>query len=259
MTPQQILEIGIKQKSFPHNLVKYRSDDMYTENMLQKNEIWFSNPLLFNDPYDCNTPIDINTTYEEIIAWLKDTGVEERFHDIYAQELLKNPNAMKEKTEDAMKNLRVCCFSTLENSIIQWSYYSAYHKGLCFVFDIEKDLEFFTLPIIVGYRDVIQHYNHFIHKNNIVEYLIKPKYSGWSYESEVRIVKTRPQASISDKGDVFNYKDETLKEIIFGANATKDTIIKYKNLCRSYNKAHVKFFKMELGHGVHYELWKQPV
>lgn len=256
MTNAEIMKIGVEQNQYPRHLLKYRSENTNTQKIITQNELYFSNPLDFNDPFDCNTPINTNTSLEDIKLWLNSTGVFPQFIDEYAEKLQNNPNLMKEETEKAMSKTGICCFSTLEDNILQWSHYADYHRGICLKFDITEDPDFFMTPIIVAYRQVMQHYNHFCHQNSIIEYLIKPKYHEWSYESEIRIVK--PDQIMQKNGGkrTFKFKDKALKEIIFGIKTPDNIISKYRQLCLNNNKEHVVFSKMELGKGTHYALNK---
>jgi hypothetical protein len=79
-----------------------------------------------------------------------------------------------------------------------------------------------------------------------------------SYESEIRIVKQRTDKTI-EEGQIFEYKNEALKEIIFGVKTPPEIIEKYQKLCAEHNKKHVLFYKMELGTGVHYQLVKKAL
>jgi hypothetical protein len=259
MTAKDVLTIGVNQKGYPQFLFKYRSDSPFTENIILNNELWFCNPLEFNDPYDCNTPINVHTPLPDIENWLRGVGMAPMYIDEYASKLKQNLNLMKDATENVMKKSGICCFSTLDNSILQWSHYSDYHKGICLKFDILEHPDFFMLPVIVSYRQVMQHYNHFIQSDKIVEYLIKPKFHDWSYESEIRIIKTEKhiEENVGKRG--FKFNDGALREVIFGTNTPANIIEKYRHLCADNNKGHVQFFKMNLGAGVHYELTKRPV
>lgn len=259
MIAKDILTIGVNQKAYPQYLFKYRSDSAFTENIIKNNELWFNNPLEFNDPYDCNTPINVSTPLPDMKNWLKDVGIAPQYIDELARQLQQNPNLMRQVAENAMRNSGICCFSTLDNSILQWSHYSDYHKGICLTFDILEHPDFFMLPVIVSYRQVMQHYNHFIHSQKIVEYLIQPKFHDWSYESEIRVVKTEEHIKANGNKRGFKFNDTALKEVIFGTNTPDPVIAKYRQLCADNNKGHVQFYKMELGTGVHYELVKRPI
>lgn len=256
MTTGDKIKIGVNQKSYPQYLYKYRADNGFTEDIITDNELWFSNPKVFNDPYDCNTPINPKTPLADIKAWLQSVGIPPAHINTLATQLQQNPNLMEQETNNVLSKTGVCCFSTLYDSILQWSHYSDYHKGICLKFDILEDPDFFALPIIVSYRKVMQHYNHFIQNKNIVEYLIRPKFDAWSYESEIRVVKPENLMTQNVGNRAFKFKDSCLKEVIFGV-ATPDPIkIKYQQLCANNNKGHVQFFEMELDSGVHYKLNK---
>lgn len=262
MTAVDILKIGIEQKSFPKYIYKYRSAvDDNTKKIITDNELWFADPFKFNDPYDCNTPIDTNSSKDEIRAWLNSVGVEKSKIETLVEELKLNPNYISDATKTVLSNHGVCCFSTLDDSILQWSHYSDYHKGICLKFDITADYEFFIIPVIVSYRKIMQHYNHFCHSQNIVEYLIKPKFADWSYESEIRIVKNPDQINANSnlKKRAFKFKDKALKEIIFGIQTPSTVIDEYKQLCLQNNKTHTVFSKMSLNSGTHYKLNKHTI
>jgi hypothetical protein len=105
----------------------------------------------------------------------------------------------------------------------------------------------------------MQRYNHFTQREKIVEYLIRPKFHEWSYESEIRVVKSALNMEDNAGNRAFKFKDKALKEVIFGIKTPQPTIEKYRQLCADNNKGHVQFFKMDLGKRVHYELIKRPV
>lgn len=259
MEPMELLRIGIENKDYPQFLYKYREDNKHTEKIIKNNELWFSSPLLFNDPYDCNIPVDLNNSLEEIKEWLISVKDDPQSVDDNASELKKNPNLMKENVEKEMGGIGICCFSALDDSILQWSHYAHYHKGICFKFDITDDPDFFMTPVNVSYSEEMQHYNHYRDKNNIVPILIKPKFNGWCYENEVRIVKTKENIIKNGCNRAFKYKDIALKEVIFGTKTSERTITKFKKLCIKYNKSHVQFFKMKLGSESHYQLIKEQI
>lgn len=247
-----MLTMGIKQKVFPQFLNKYRSNSEFTKKIITNNELFFCNPLEFNDPFDCNTPVSTTTPLSDIKEWLRlFAKFEDDSIDRIAEIIQKDPSFMEKETKKALGKSGICCFSTLEDSILQWSHYSDYHRGMCFKFDLTKDTEFFYTPLIVQYKNVMQHYNHFSHRDKIVEYLVQAKFSDWSYESEVRIVKPE----IGNENRLVKFKDDALAEIIFGTNTPLRVIDEYVGLCTKYKPA-VKFFKMKLSSGLHYGLEK---
>jgi len=256
MTLGDLIKIGVNAKSYPQFLFKYRADGSNTEKIITDNELYFSNPRLFNDPFDCNTPINTATPLAEIKEWLYSAGVASADIDNYANLLQRNPNLMKDGADKALSKIGVCCFSTMDDSILQWSHYSDYHKGICLKFDISEDPDFFVIPIIVSYRKIMQHYNHFTQSEKIIEYLIQPKFHEWAYESEIRVVKSEALMLANGNMRTFKYKDSALKEVIFGTKTPASIKNKYRQLCANNNKSHVQFFEMELDNGTHYKLNK---
>lgn len=259
MNNNELIRIGVEQKSMPRHLYKYRGDNEFTQKIITENELWFSNPLIFNDPFDCNIPIDTNNSIDEIKDWLKNIGVYDENIEMLSNQLKNNPNVLLESSRSVISNTGVCCFSSMYDNILQWSHYSDYHKGICLEFDITKSPDTFVTPIIVSYRKIMPHYNHLIHAPKIIEYLIQPKYFEWSYESEVRIVKMNSQIENNSGNRSFKFNDDSLTQIIFGTNCSDETIEKYMNLCENHNKHHVKFSRMKLGNGTNYELVKVDI
>ena len=256
MTTAEKIKLGVDVKTYPQFLFKYRADNSFTEKIISDNELYFSNPRIFNDPYDCNTLINTTTSLDDIKDWLRSVGIAPAHIGNCASLLQKNPNWIKDSTDDALNKTGVCCFSTMDDSILQWSHYSDYHKGICLKFDITADPDFFHLPVVVSYRKVIQHYNHFTQSANIAKYLIQPKFSEWAYESEIRVVKPELFMQANGNNRTFKDKDSALKEVIFGTKTPDPVKDKYKQLCANNNKGHVQFFKMELDSGVQYKLNK---
>jgi hypothetical protein len=256
MTSAAKIIIGVNSKTYPQFLYKYRADNSNTKKIITDNELYFSNPREFNDPYDCNIPISVKSSINEIKKWLKSVGIAEKDIDKYAEQLNKNPNCMKDAIEKSLNQIGICCFSTMDDSILQWSHYSHYHQGICLKFDITEDPEFFLFLVTISYRKVMQHYNHFTQSDKIVKYLIQPKFSEWSYESEIRIVKPDHLMKLNNGNRLFKYKNIALKEVIFGAETPDSTKDKYQQLCANSNKGHVQFYQMQHDSGVHYKLNK---
>lgn len=255
MTNSELILKGVEDKAYPRMLYKYRIENPNTQKIITHNQLWFSNPSLFNDPYDCNTPILASTSLTDFQDWFKSVGLGAVMSlDEAHKRATDLKEAIKKNVKDAIDKFYICCFSTLDNSILQWSHYANYHKGICFGFDLTCDPDFFAFPVIVAYRQVMQHYNHFWGSDKIIEYIIKPKFHDWSYESEVRVVKGPENSVINPNGKGHTFNDTALTEVIFGASTPQVIIDQYKNLCANHNKSHVTFYKMQLGGGTHYEL-----
>lgn len=153
----------------------------------------------------------------------------------------------------------ICCFSTLDDNILLWSYYSDGHKGICLKFDTTEDVVVFKELVVVSYEKELRHYNHFLDSKKSADYFIKPKSLKWSHESEIRIVKTKYDIIENENKRTFKFRSQALKEIIFGKNTPDCIIREYKQLCIKHNKEHVKFYKMQLGSEDNFQLIKIPI
>jgi hypothetical protein len=261
----------VKQQQLPQYLYKYCSleklrdqnpeDEInsHTKSILTANELYFSCPTKFNDPYDCNPPINSNATEEEIKDWLNLMRFSEEFLPTVKNLLENDPDFIKRTALEKINNIGICCFSTLENSILMWSHYADYHKGICLTFDINQDPDFFLTPCIVHYAQILPHFNYFNNNSKEITKLIRTKFTDWSYESEVRILKSNAEIQNNKNSAnprIFKFKNEALIEIIFGTNTSEEDIKIIKKLCEKSGKNHVKFSKMKLKEGIHYGLEK---
>ncbi|MDN3431460.1 MULTISPECIES: DUF2971 domain-containing protein [unclassified Pseudoalteromonas] len=155
-----------------------------------KKELYFSHPSDFNDPFDCQIE------YERA---LEDALTENELNDHYSLESLKN------KLDDALKKIGVCCFCRAKKNQLMWSHYAASHKGICIGFNKRELLKGLA---VAGIENVIYQSKHPLdnisgqlalapHDNppslktllNIFIYpLLKTKYSYWKYERETRLI-----------------------------------------------------------------------
>lgn len=245
-----LLKMNIELKHIPQHLYKYRRLNDHTEKIITCNEMYFSSPNDFNDPFDCKIPMDTkNVSVSEIKDYLVKAGVKQQELEKLTNAFKDDPNKflvlLREKTENTINSMGICCFSSNDDNILMWSHYADYHRGICLKFDIKEDIPFFTIPVTVNYRHLLPHYNPY-QREDTVEHVIRPKYAEWAYESEIRIVKVVQWIRDNDNERVFKFKDTALKEIIFGTKTTNDDIIKYKKLCCGSGKPDVQFSQMKL-------------
>ncbi len=253
------IQKSVELKIFPRFLYKYRTFNENTEKIIRDNALYFSDPDDFNDPYDCNPPINTDHSEEDIKDWALSMGINENCLDDIVERIKRKPAIVAEIVRKNIKNCGICCFSTLYDSNLMWSHYAKYHKGICLKFDITKDPDFFTTLLTVRYHQLLPHFDFFSCKGKIFEKCIQAKHTDWSYESEVRILKTPTDIFRNNQSRVFQFKNsEALEEIIFGAKTDEKTIECIKNLCNNPDKSHVKFSKMKLKEGIHYGLETDP-
>jgi len=253
----ELLKKAIAEGGIPKNIFKYRPDNSFTEKIITNNELWFADPSSFNDPYDCNVPITTNIS--DINKWLQCIGMTDKDIDEISATVTKENLAeiANNKIQEGMKKIGVSCFSTMDDSILQWSHYSDFHKGVCFKFNIDNEV--FLTPNKVEYTKIMPRYNHCdpLNEKNEILKVIRRKFCDWSYENEIRIVKTAENILTNSGNRAFKFSDDALIEVIFGQKMTEDDCQKYMKLCKKHNKGHVLFFKMRLGDSNYYELVKE--
>ncbi len=230
-------------------LYKYRADCTHTEKIIINHEMWFSRPKEFNDPFDCYS-VPAPFSKHDAEKWMYSSASYRNATEEDQKEAKENISNRSLKDvkfyiDEAINNNGICCFNKTEKEILMWSHYSDKHKGLCFQFDIEKDPIFFILPYNVKYVHSISPINIFKGDltNEKIKQIIVQKYTKWSYEQEVRVIKLLDE--IAYKGKAFKFKPEALRKIIFGCNASKETISKYKSLCAYNGFDHVTFSQMQ--------------
>ncbi|MCR5225332.1 MAG: DUF2971 domain-containing protein [Alphaproteobacteria bacterium] len=224
----------------------------HTKSILTANELYFTNPKEFNDPYDSAIPINSNSSKEEIKLWTDSNGLSENHFLVgFMQNYSDFIKAfMLKKIED----VGICCFSSFCDSILMWSHYADYHKGICLKFDILEDQNLFFKPLVVQYTKILPSSCFLDKSKKEVEKIVQRKFSDWSYESEVRILKSDTEIQNNKKSTdkeenqsrIFKFNNKALVEVIFGAETSKENIKIIKKLCEKSDKSHVTFSQMKL-------------
>lgn len=137
-----------------------------------------------------------------------------------------------------------------------WSHYAQDHKGICLKFDTKENYDFFSQFIIVEYEKEVDTdiRKYFLEINKFIKDSYKIKHSNWSYEEEVRVVKTKSMGFNCNNRFV-EFEPSALKEIIFGLKTDDDIILKYKKLCKTHERD-IVFSKMRLVKNGRFELEK---
>lgn len=243
-------------------IYKYRSNNRYALNILEKGELWFSNPQDFNDPFDCRIE------YKEL------SEIEKKQ---YINNLLKKQNSVdnagnmceREINEIIYDNtypyspFRVLSLTKDELNILMWSHYANNHKGFCigikaynhknynkndFFMKIEPSqtedkslLENGTflplVPVVYDYSmpkeidlnnealdDIVK---FFIHKSHL-----------WSYEKEYR------GFLFDRKYNAIKISKDDITEIIFGLKTDCRDIMEIINIVKNY-KIRPKLYQCE--------------
>ncbi|HQC42170.1 MAG TPA: DUF2971 domain-containing protein [Verrucomicrobiota bacterium] len=271
-------------KNFPRYLYKYFGLGERTERIITSNEIYFANPTKFNDPFDFKLPIDFNRSIrklekEDFVFYLKNLKedlknenneiskedlprIKEILNsgdvDSIAEKLLNITPGLKGEIKKIFNNVGVCCFSKEYDNILMWSHYAQAHEGICLKFDRTEDSNFFSQIVNVEYRKRVETdiAKYFLEYYKFSGDTISTKYSDWSYEKEVRVIKTESM-DFNCNNRFVKFEPSALKEIIFGVKTKKSTISHYIDLCK--NNKNITFSKMRLLKNGRFELKKIPI
>lgn len=183
-------EKGIKHplerepKIIPEQLLyKYHNiNDLLLKNLLRK-KIHLNNPKNFNDPYDC--------------AIFRKKGV------------IENKPLLK-----VADNIRISCFSTVNDSMLLWSHYANSHKGICIGYRITEE---YIKSKLLHFDEVIYQNHNKIFKDDskmksILNELFFIKNEAWDYENEYRMVGYKLEDDLIETPEIAS--------ITFGLNCT---------------------------------------
>ena len=225
------------------------TDDKYPLKNLENNELYFKSPIEFNDPYDSLSDIIYEGMKDEFSHFLppskkykKEKGRYSLNPGIYSQD---RDNS---EPHELRKNLKICCFSKYQRSLLLWSHYADYHRGICFgfegkylgnegknsglaqnrkcySFDLETEMVFLD-PIFyeVKYQDSLPKQLNMVTTKKSTPLLdfVLTKQSDWVYEQEYRLIDLTTDESLYK---IHKFKKEALKEVILGIK-TPEPVIK---------------------------------
>ncbi|WP_439185785.1 DUF2971 domain-containing protein [Carboxylicivirga taeanensis] len=213
-------------------------------------------PRWFTDPFDCRIPpyLESLDTKEKTQAYvdgiivrnfehLKNSGKDIKvLMDSYTARLTNNLEKEQEFANKILFNgqdlrLGVLSMSKKWDSILMWSHYGDFHKGICYGFNEEKmrNSEKFCGGGIVKYRNDFPKLDPLEKqrmKNSFIQTHTKAK--KWKYEKEYRFFKyfnknTDPK---STDRKVF-YSDDHLEEVVLGVDFPSDQIATVKQVTHS--------------------------
>lgn len=124
-----------------NNLYKYRSGSEFDIVNFNNNKLRMNCPLYYNDPFDAQVSVinkenffnEYAAEHKESIKYLSDGFLERKMLWIY--------NSLYPGYESFLKDLQVCCFSSIKDSILMWSHYAKDHSGFCIEYDLDNLLD----------------------------------------------------------------------------------------------------------------------
>lgn len=244
-------------EQLPQFVYRMRSVNRYLFDTLINKEMWFSNPTDFNDPFDCDINMTFNGSPHSSIQNYFDNYLKKQF----STKELENINTTNISNNDfgvllnkvakrVAQRKGIACFMSNCDNLLMWAHYADSHKGVCLKFDILEDTDFFSPAKKVVYTKDYPIYNYLENKNDFVNQMFFTKSNEWEYEGEVRVIK--------NKKDNYQFKENSLKELIFGCNISENdkktlTIIirqyypntKIKQAVKNDSKFELKFEEIE--------------
>ena len=231
--------------SEPKVLYRYGNFDDYTEKGFTHNEIYFSSPEDFNDPFDSKPHLTHAGPMTERKRHL--LKMYQRKHPELSKkqiemsvdlelipgglDIIYLDKAVEKARELMRKQLGICCFSEVRDSILMWAHYANKHTGYCLEFDVKSD--FFglsTRAIKVDYAKLRPELNVLRWDNYPEGELAKSlliKADDWRYEQEWRIVDSEKGAGTQ------KFPEDALKGVILGCRISNPDRDKVYRWCRS--------------------------
>lgn len=238
----------------PSVLYKYRAWDEYTKQILINHQLYFSDPNDFNDPFDCKplvTDVQFRITPETKIFLDED-----EIHSSSDGCLQLGYDLQKCISLGLLSSNRICCFSEIADSILMWSHYADYHKGLCLIFEPSKDTECFSKVQKILYSEKRPTYQ--LCQDKVNASALFTKYIDWKYEQEFRIIKSYTEYK-KNKSNLFSFKPAALTEIVFGAKTTQKEWDEVRKICAENGLEHVRYSCMHIADDEKYRLNKVPM
>lgn len=232
---------------------KYKAWDKYAKRIITHQELYFASPKDFNDIFDCQAH-GIMSNYQFAANPIIITGDGRILNH-------PNPSALLDKaTKMGVETCGVCCFSKIYNSILMWSHYANYNRGICFRFDLNKiDLTngLFENITYVKSKPIYDYNNPNEDKSKWFFY----KNSVWKYEKEIRGLIFPPANIKNERYRKVLFPKEALQEIIFGVNFTdKSTYDEVICLCKEHGFQNIRFSYMQATtDSDSYKLIKEPI
>ena len=212
---------------------KYRPWNQYSEDVIAKNEIFFSSPAEVNDPFDCRFPDIVPPTDEQLTAYMKYQYLNLRSPNrdrsrVHGGVMLLNslveanmgthgpPSweaTINRAKEMILEQSSFCSLSSISNSSLMFAHYAAGHTGVCFEFHYTLEFSFGHVEAVI-YEDKFSAIDLFndpdCDDDCLVQAAIYQKHLDWAYEKEWRIF------NLGEMRGVYTFDQRCLSGIIFG-------------------------------------------
>jgi len=223
-------------------LYRYYAFNEWTQDIFERNEVYFKSPDGFSDPFDSKLSTTYEGTEEQRVSSLvgrRQKGLpEERQEDscLWALDMVKRgqdiPLALRtleRSAERIRKRLGIFCMTTKRDNILMWSHYADAHTGFCLGFTTQNSF-FEGRTFHVDYRPSRLCLNLIKRPNGPeMRQALLTKARDWRYEDEWRVVD-------HEKGPgVHQYPAEAFTVVILGCRITPNDRQRIMEWCRKRN------------------------
>jgi hypothetical protein len=224
-------------------IYKFRAVNTFTEDLVQKGELYFCPPKDFNDPFDSNLELIDFVDKEDILGSLSNP-IDPRSNALFnvlSQALESNKTKeilythFKESFYSHAETTGICCFSKTPLDLLLWAHYSDCHKGICLVFDSDILIETFGELHTLNYSQKIPDINIFGDAALAVNQFFCTKSEHWSYEKESRLIKIGAGS--------FKFPKKALVGIIVGLKCSIEDQFKIVSKIVDNDYDHVQLYK----------------
>lgn len=208
------------------------------EDVVLKNQMFWSSPSNFNDPLDCNPNLIFGETREDQRVWIKRAVANQLGQLPRGERRRAEARMLKARPEDHAQQAKgsfarfmdesaVCCFSKKPDSLLMWAHYGDCHRGVNLIFSeifdpSKKIAPFVAYDVIYSDERPVVDVTKFGGNIDAMKASVLTKGSDWAYEEEKRMLEYRNPPGLR------SFPATAFKGVILGARmseADKDWLL----------------------------------
>jgi hypothetical protein len=228
ITSFQLLREIRKQKVTPKSVFKYFSHKDTSLNSLRDGYLYYSVYSNFNDPFDCNLNL-INFKRKKA-----------HYSDTQSKFLLD------------LDNSGICCFTSVNDSILMWSHYAGDHKGFCLELKYDERKGGIS-PWDVVYKKKFKTADYHKQKTDSFVHLIYSKADCWKYENELRTFISNIK---DDEGRKRPFDKDDLLSVYLGARCSPEFEDEVREILRAVYASKPSLYKAKLSDNEFKLVWE---
>lgn len=189
----------------PASFFKYYGTQDHHFASLENGYVFLAPPSYFNDPFDCSLDlVDFSSPSNKNF----------------------NKKAV-DRFQQRVKNVGVCCFSRINDSILMWAHYANSHRGFCLEFTTDNENPAGIHPLDVCYAEKLVKLNFHNNADDAIANMIFTKSLDWKYEEELRCIGDGLSTQEERKKPFVASK---LKAVYLGVKCEEPTVEKVKDI-----------------------------